>query len=77
VINQDYNQYGLMALPGMRFNINIKLSFSSSTNVQFYYKMLATTGISISDTGTKTAISNTQVILYESSTTPETLYGLS
>lgn len=76
VLNQAYNPYSMYHVPGMRLQIGIKLTFTTNTNLQFYYKMTASTSSKISDSGTLVNVSNSEVILYESSNIPETIYGL-
>lgn len=49
VINQDYSIYSLWTAPGTRFNISMKVNFTSAANIQFYYKLLATTSVSVVD----------------------------
>lgn len=74
--NQFFNTYEMFDSPGMRFNLSMKATFNSAANVQFYFKVLASTTVNISDFGQATSISSTQAIIYESSTNPETIYGL-
>jgi len=60
----------------VRYRFRVEIKFTEQTQVQFGYRVTATTSLQIGDDGKLSNISTTNAVLYDSLDTPETLYGL-
>lgn len=76
--NQAFNIYDmyLPVNPGVRFNFSLMINFMIEGSLSFYYQVGATTSFRINDNGTKVSVGNMQVLLYDTSVSAETIYGL-